>query len=134
MKTSLEHLPPAKQLELERVTEILFEEFESVMSGAMPEKKKHGRILKIILFGSFVRGDWVEDHANSYKSDYDILVIVNEDFLADPLFWEAAEDRLMFHPKIRREVQLIFESLHRPWQSRSLSVGLPTSMVRDPSW
>ncbi|MDC9701675.1 MAG: HEPN domain-containing protein [Alphaproteobacteria bacterium] len=82
------------------------------MSTAMSEKKKRGRILKIILFGSFARGTWVDDRKSGYKSDYDILVIVNAKFLADHRFWEAAEDRLMFDPTIKREVQFIVETLN----------------------
>ena len=113
MKTSLEHLPPARQRELERIRDILFEEFESALSGATSEKKKRGRILKIILFGSFARGGWVNDRKSGYKSDYDILVIVSAKFLADFQYWDAAEDRLLFDPAIKHEVQLIIEPLER---------------------
>ncbi len=113
MKTSLEHLRPSKQLELEQITKILFEEFESALLGGVSEKKKRARILKIILFGSFARGDWVDDKISGYKSDYDILVIVNEPFLTDLKYWKGAEDRLMFHPQIDREVQFIVEPMDR---------------------
>jgi len=114
MKTSLEHLPQAKQRELERIKEILFEEFNSAVSGAVSEKKKRGRILKIILFGSFARGDWVDDRRRGgYKSDYDILVIVNAKYLVDFEYWEVAEDRIQLDRTIRRTVQLIFEPLAR---------------------
>ena len=113
MKTSLKHLPPARQRELERIKGILFEEFESALSGATSEKKKRGRILKIILFGSFARGGWVDDRKSGYKSDYDILVIVSAKFLADFQYWDAAEDRLLFDPAIKHEVQLIIEPLER---------------------
>jgi hypothetical protein len=53
MKTSLDHLPPVKQHELRRVVEVILEEFEDALKGASAEFKKRGRILKIILFGSY---------------------------------------------------------------------------------
>ncbi|MCB2263611.1 MAG: hypothetical protein LGR52_11870 [Candidatus Thiosymbion ectosymbiont of Robbea hypermnestra] len=46
MKTSLEHLPEQKRQELQRVIEIIREEIDLDM---------------LILFGSYARGDWVED-------------------------------------------------------------------------
>ena len=30
-----------------------------------------------MLFGSYSRGGWVEDHKSGYRSDYDILVVVD---------------------------------------------------------
>jgi uncharacterized protein len=36
----------------------------------------------VILFGSFARGDWVEDPENLYFSDFDILVVVATEELA----------------------------------------------------
>jgi hypothetical protein len=53
MRTSLDHLPPAKQRELERVVEILFEEFNDVLALAQHQWKKKGRITKVILYGSY---------------------------------------------------------------------------------
>ena len=113
MKTSLDHLPVAKQRELERITEILFEEFEGALAAKTSERKKRGRILKIILFGSFARGTWVEDRASGYFSDFDILVIVNDEALKDFVFWEAAEDRIMYDPAVQRDVQLLIEPYDR---------------------
>ena len=77
MKTSLEHLPPRKRRELARVVEILHEEFDDAVKLATSERKKRGRILKIILFGSYARGDWVDEpHTKKgYRSDYDILLL-----------------------------------------------------------
>src|SRR3546814_6103685 len=59
--------------------------------------RRNGRILKVILFGSYARGDWVEapQDANQYRSDYDILVIVNQNELADrATYWADAERRI----------------------------------------
>ncbi|MGK9055281.1 nucleotidyltransferase, partial [Neorhizobium petrolearium] len=61
MKSSLDHIPPRKQRELERVLQILHEEFEDALKGGAAEFKKRGRILKIILFGSYAKGGWVDE-------------------------------------------------------------------------
>lgn len=97
MKTSLDHLPPAKQREIERVVEILFAEFGDATAVATSDWKKAARILKIILYGSYARGGWVDEPhtAKGYQSDFDLLVIVNHDKLTDRAqFWSSAEDRL----------------------------------------
>jgi len=65
MKTSLEYLPEQKQQELQRAIEIIREEVDLDM---------------LILFGSYARGDWVEDLDPEtllyrYQSDYDLLII-----------------------------------------------------------
>lgn len=57
----LAHLPDNKRRELERVARILFDEFEDAQKTKLSDKHKNGRILKLILFGSYARGDWVED-------------------------------------------------------------------------
>ena len=79
----LAHLPDRKRRELEQVAAILFDEFEDSQKTAISEKAKRGRILKLILFGSYARGDWVEDRASGYISDYDLLVIVNSETFTD---------------------------------------------------
>lgn len=96
MRTDLDHLPTSKQRELAHVVRVLFEEFEREIGLATQPWKKRGRILKVILYGSYARGDWVDDPVGGYKSDYDILVIVNDAKLTDPVeYWGKADDRLM---------------------------------------
>ncbi len=98
MRTSLDHLPLPKQRELERVVEILFEEFNDVLALAQHQWKKKGRITKVILYGSYARGGWVDEPhtAKGYKSDFDLLVIVNDKRLTDYVtYWAKAEER--FH-------------------------------------
>lgn len=96
MRTDLDHLPASKQRELQHVVRVLFEEFEAALKSASQPWKKQGRILKLVLYGSYARGDWVEDHVGGYVSDYDILVVVNDERLTDVVdYWSAAEDRLM---------------------------------------
>lgn len=96
MKTSLDHLPESKRRELAHVVEVLFAEFEDALKGRNAPHRKQGRILKIILYGSYARGDWVDDPIGGYKSDYDLLVVVNHDELADLAeYWGAADDHLL---------------------------------------
>lgn len=96
MRTSLDHLPASKQRELERVVQIIFEEFGDANNLATG-KRKAGRIHKIILYGSYARGGWVDEPhtAKGYKSDYDLLIIVNQKELTDRVqYWEKADERL----------------------------------------
>lgn len=97
MRTDLDHLPPAKQRELERVVQILFEEFGQATAIATSDWKRQARILKVILYGSYARGGWVDEPhtAKGYQSDFDLLIIVNHVKLTDRAeFWSSAEDRL----------------------------------------
>lgn len=98
MRSNLDHLPPAKQRELERVVQIIFEEFDDAFALASHEWKKKGRILKVILYGSYARGNWIDEPhtAKGYKSDYDLLIIVNDKRLTDRVkYWANVDDRLM---------------------------------------
>lgn len=95
MKTDLSHLPANKRRELDRVVQILFDEFEDA-HGKPDGERKLGRILKIVLYGSYARGGWVDEPhtAKGYQSDFDLLVIVNQKELTDRVdYWERAEER-----------------------------------------
>lgn len=109
MRSSLEHLPERKQRELARVAEIIHEEFADALEGSSAAFKKRGRILKVILFGSYARGNWVDEpHTmKGYRSDYDILVIVSSKKLAEPQYWEKATDRLLWDKGVSTPVGLI---------------------------
>ena len=118
MRTDIDHLPPVKQRELERVVQILFEEFGEATALATREWKKKGRILKIILYGSYARGGWVDEPhtAKGYQSDFDLLIIVNDERLTDRVrYWEKAEDLLIRELSItktlRTPVNFIVHSL-----------------------
>ena len=92
----LDHLPDTKRRELERVVKILFDEFEDATKTALSPKRKAGRILKVILFGSYARGDWVEDRLSGYRSDYDLLVVVNgQDFTDLHTYWDKADQHFI---------------------------------------
>ena len=105
MRTGLDHLPDGKRRELARIVEILFAEFEDALKGRNAPHRKAGRILKIILFGSYARGDWVDDPKGGYKSDYDLLVVVNHQELADLSdYWGKADDHLLRAYQIAHEL------------------------------
>jgi predicted nucleotidyltransferase/HEPN domain-containing protein len=95
MHDQLTHLPPSKQRELAHVVRVLFEEFEAAIASGTTKWRKQGRILKLVLYGSYARGDWVDDPVGGYHSDYDILIVVNDERLTDFEIWSPAEDRLM---------------------------------------
>lgn len=113
MKSSLDHLPERKQRELARIVELIHEEFADAVSGGTADFKKKGRIIKIILFGSYARGTWVDEpHTmKGYRSDYDVLVIVNTRKLASPEYWHKATDRIMHDKAVNTPVGLIAHSL-----------------------
>lgn len=118
MRTEIDHLPAAKQRELERVVELIFDEFRQATENTTG-RHKGARILKIILFGSHARGDWVDApmSANQYKSDYDLLIIVSQKELTDrAAYWAKAEERLIraytIEKTLRTPVNFIVHSLH----------------------
>jgi predicted nucleotidyltransferase/HEPN domain-containing protein len=119
MRTDLDHLPPAKQRELERVVQILFEEFRDATATATVDWKRQARILKVILYGSYARGGWVDEPhtAKGYQSDFDLLIVVNHEKLTDrAAFWSTAEDRLnrelAVTKTLRTPVNFIVHTLH----------------------
>jgi uncharacterized protein len=116
MRTDLDTLPDDKQFELKRVVKILFDEFEDALAGRNAPHRKAGRILKIILFGSYARGDWVDDPKGGYFSDYDILIVVNHEELTDTVeYWAKAGDHLLreqiVSQKVRTPVNFIVHSM-----------------------
>jgi predicted nucleotidyltransferase/HEPN domain-containing protein len=97
MRHTLDHLPPVKQRELERVVQIIFEEFADALALSTQHWKRKGRIQKVILYGSYARGGWVDEPhtAKGYQSDYDLLIIVNDKRLTDRVeYWVKLEGRL----------------------------------------
>src|SRR5689334_21928549 len=77
MKTSLDHLPREKRDQIAAIAAILRE-------GAPVDL--------IILFGSYARGDWVEDRSTRYYSDYDFMVVVETPAIPNDLaLWTRLE-------------------------------------------
>jgi predicted nucleotidyltransferase/HEPN domain-containing protein len=105
MRSDLDHLPDRKRRDLERVVEILFAGFEEATALATQKWKKQGRILKVILYGSYARGDWVDDPVGGYQSDYDILVVVSDERLTDPAeYWAETDDRFVREVTIAKRI------------------------------
>lgn len=113
MKTEVDHLPEKQQHELARVREILLEEFGKAIANASQPWKKNGKVLKIILFGSYAREDWVDEPENGYQSDFDLLIVVSHEDLTEIAdYWYVAEDRIARDPAIARPVNIIVHSLN----------------------
>jgi len=112
MRNDVDHLPPAQQDELARATQILMDEFAVATSRATQPWKKNGKVLKIVLFGSYGRGDWVDEPENGYQSDYDLLIIVSHADLSDIAeYWYVAEDKILRDAAIARPVNIIVHTL-----------------------
>jgi len=116
MKTSTDHLPEGKGRELAFVVDVIREGFAFAIARRTMPKIRGGRLLKVILFGSYARGDWVEDPVGRYFSDYDLLVVVDREELTDvPEFWARTEERLLDElasgTSLRTPVSLIYHSL-----------------------
>jgi predicted nucleotidyltransferase len=125
MSRSLDHLPAGKRAELAFVVDVLRTSFDEERSTRQSPALRDGAILKIILFGSYARGDWVEDPVGRYFSDYDLLVVVADEPHTDVLeFWETTEKRLLDElatgTRLRTPFSFIVHSLadvngqHRP--------------------
>jgi len=112
MRSDVDSLPQVQRSELARVQQVLMDEFEGAISRATLRSRKNGKILKIVLFGSYARGDWVDDAKGGYQSDLDLLVVVNHDDLTDIAhYWYVAEDRILRDADIGRPVNIIVHSL-----------------------
>jgi len=113
----LDHLPGRKQRELASIVQIIFNEFEEAQKGKLSEKARAGKILKLILFGSHARGDWVEDRGTGYMSDYDILAVVNYEAFAEEEndVWMDIDERfsrdLLVTKRLKAPVSIIAHSL-----------------------
>jgi uncharacterized protein len=109
MNMNLDHLPVSRQENLTHIVAVLRDEVEKV-TGFATGKKKNGKILKIILFGSHATGKWVNDPAHGYVSDYDILVIVNRRVLVEEYkIWHTAEDRIAL--RVREPLNILVHTL-----------------------
>lgn len=112
VKKSLDHLPLPKQSELRYVVDVVRASFEEAIATRRADRLKNGKILKVILYGSYARGDWVHDPVGRYFSDFDILVIVDHEDLTDGEFWYDATNRTMpGEGEIRTPVSIIVHTL-----------------------
>jgi uncharacterized protein len=92
LKTGIDHLPAETQSDIQEIVKAIRQRFPAEM---------------IILFGSFARGNWVDDRYTEngtvyeYKSDYDILVVVDTEVLAI-----RKESNKHWQTKLRRDTVL----------------------------
>ncbi|HWU13750.1 MAG TPA: HEPN domain-containing protein [Caulobacter sp.] len=123
MKSNLDHLPERQQEELEAITGHLLRGFEAAVAGGTQPWRRGAKIYKIILFGSYARGDFVDEPANGYLSDFDVLVVVSDEKLTDIAdYWFETEQRIEHDPKIGRIVNLMVNDLDDI--NRGLDAGL----------
>jgi len=91
---------------------VLMEEFARSIERATQPGKRNGKILKIILFGSYARDDWVDEPENGYQSDFDLLIIVSHEDLTDISdHWYIAEDKILRDPEVGRTLNIIVHTL-----------------------
>lgn len=135
MKKQRRKLPAGKRRELDHAVSILRETFAATVSTRKAPRLRHGKILKIILFGSYARGDWVHDPVGRYFSDFDLLVVVDHEDLTDIEFWEAANDRLLAEistaSQLRTPVTFIVHSLDDVNKKLELGRYFFTDIIRD---
>ena len=136
MKTNVDQLPAGKQHELAFVVDQIRKGFAFAIARRTMPRLRGGRLLKIILFGSYARGDWVEDPVGRYFSDYDLLVVVDREELTDvPEFWAATEERLLEElssgKNLRTPVSLIYHSLDDVNEKLRLGRYFFMDIVRD---
>jgi predicted nucleotidyltransferase len=76
---AIPHLPGAKQRQLCEIVGII---------------RDMAEVERVILFGSHARGDWLEDPAGGFFSDFDIAVLVASSALAeDEALWADCQER-----------------------------------------
>lgn len=132
---TLDHLPSNKRRELARVLELIFAVVEQFRATKLSAKRANSQVLKVILYGSYARGDWVEDRSSGYRSDYDLLIVVNsESFAQEQELWLSLDERFLQEQiahRIETPVIPIVHSLHDV--NDQLSRGRPffVDIVRD---
>jgi predicted nucleotidyltransferase len=103
MKTDLSHLPDHKQAELKKIVAALIPQYKDIEM--------------IILYGSFARGNWVEDkyiengNTYEYKSDYDLLIITNSNTQANADNFVSAVTGKLDELKLNTPVHPIFHGI-----------------------
>ncbi|AYV46242.1 nucleotidyltransferase [Caulobacter flavus] len=136
MKTSLDHLPAGKRKELDLVVEVLRQGFADALSRRTMPRYRDGKLLKIILFGSYARGDWVEDPKGRYFSDYDLLLVVNHEDLTDlQEFWGKSDEVLLRElasgERLRTQPSFIVHSLDDVNEQLRLGRYFFTDILKD---
>jgi predicted nucleotidyltransferase/HEPN domain-containing protein len=135
MRSDLHHLPERQQRELERVRDTLLAGFQAAKNGGgggTQEWRRGGMVLKIILFGSYARGDWVDEPENGYLSDFDLLIVVNNAKMTNIAdYWWNSEDQILRDPAIGRTVNIIVHDLHEVNDALKRGEYFWTDILRD---
>lgn len=136
VKTSLDHLPEGKRRELAFVVDTVRQGMAERLVHRSTPARRDGKLLKIILYGSYARGDWVDDPVGRYFSDYDLLIVVNCEELTDGEdFWRATEEELLAElsagTNLRTPVSLIVHSLNDVNEKLRLGRYFFVDIVRD---
>jgi uncharacterized protein len=93
MKTDLDHLPERKQRYVNAISDLIVNNVCQLTEYATG-KKKLSKITHIILFGSYAKGEFTDDPEHGYTSDYDILVVLNNEFLIEEYgLWNNIQDK-----------------------------------------
>lgn len=132
MRSDLDHLPQRQQEELARVTDMLLAGFAKATASRSQAWCRNGKVLKVILFGSYARTDWVDDPESGYQSDFDLLVIVSHADLTEIAdYWYETEDRILRDPGIGRLVNIIVHTLDEVNQALGRGDYFWTDIARD---
>ena len=106
MRSAIKHLPQGKQDELGFIVRTIRSGFEFATARKTQPHLRTAKLLKIILFGSYSRGDWVEDPNGRYFSDYDLLIVVNHEALTDwDEYWDRTERQLLAASSAGRDLR-----------------------------
>ncbi len=105
MKKTLSYLPAHKTTELKEIVSII-------------KDKAKSKVEMVILFGSYARGNWVEDRYKEggityeYKSDFDILLVVNNNRIVhDYFFWDKVELKIDQNEGIETDTSIIIHDI-----------------------
>jgi uncharacterized protein len=115
LKTSLKELnkplPQDKLIELEKIKNTILKRFQ--------DNKHDFKLEKIILFGSYARGKWVEERAtkngkvvSEYRSDFDILVVTQNEINGRNWLDLCIDECIDNQTEIRTEVNIIHHNIH----------------------
>lgn len=108
IKTDLGHLPEQKQHHITTIRDLILDSVDDVVKKSSG-KKRDWRVVHIILFGSYAKGSYVDDPANGYISDYDILLVLSHaDLVNDVPHWRRVEDKA--ERRVKSPVNLIIHT------------------------
>lgn len=112
MRKDVDHLPAVSTQRAGPCTARADGRVAEAIAEATSPSRRNGKILEIILFGSYARDDRVDEPENGSQSDYDLVVVVSHRDLTDIAhYWYVAEDKILRDAAIRRPVNIIVHSL-----------------------